>query len=222
MLKQIRENAYFFLPYFIILIITSIFLLVFNKSVIHIHMNQYHNNISDIFFRLITNFGHGYFVLAVCLILLFLSLRKVIFFFTVFISSGIFVQILKRLIFDDIARPVKYFEGIFDLYLIEGVKIHSYNSFPSGHSATTFGFFICVALISKSNLVKVLSLVLACLVGYSRIYLSQHFLIDVFAGSIIGVIGGVVFYNAIYLSGEKWLDNSILILIGKKGEHKSK
>jgi membrane-associated phospholipid phosphatase len=37
-----------------------------------------------------------------------------------------------------------------------------------------------------------LLLLLAVLVGYSRIYLSQHFLADVVAGSFIGVAGGVL------------------------------
>lgn len=222
MLKQIKENAFFFLPYFIILILTSIIMLVFDKSFIHIRLNQFHNDFSDLFFKIITNFGDGLFVIPVYLLLLLFSFRKALFFSATFLSSGLFVQILKRFIFDEIVRPVKYFEGIYDLYFVEGVKIHSYFTFPSGHSATTFGFFLCLALISKSKIVKILSLFFACLVGYSRIYISQHFLVDVYAGSIIGIFGAVSFYNIIYLSGKNWLDNSILILTGKKSEHKRK
>lgn len=109
-----------------------------------------------------------------------------------------------------------YFKGDFDLYLVEGVKIYNKFSFPSGHAATTFGFFICFALISKNKLIKILSLFLACLVGYSRIYLSQHFLIDIYFGSITGVIGGIIFYNIVYLKKAKWLDNSLLTLKWKK------
>jgi membrane-associated phospholipid phosphatase len=37
-----------------------------------------------------------------------------------------------------------------------------------------------------------LLLVAAALVGFSRIYLAQHFLTDVLAGSLIGVAGGLL------------------------------
>jgi membrane-associated phospholipid phosphatase len=39
--------------------------------------------------------------------------------------------------------------------------------------------------------VQILCLFLACLVGFSRTYLSQHFLIDVVAGSLLGTLCGV-------------------------------
>ncbi|UCH14896.1 MAG: phosphatase PAP2 family protein, partial [Bacteroidales bacterium] len=148
--------------------------------------------------------------------LLVISFRKTLFIFSTYITTGIFVQILKRAVFHDIVRPVMFFKGDFDLYLVEGVKMYSKFSFPSGHAATTFGFFICLALISGNNFIKILSLLLACIVGYSRIYLSQHFLIDVYFGSIIGVIGGIIFYNIVYLKKIKWLDSSLLTLKWKK------
>ena len=141
------------------------------------------------------------------------------YFITTFITTGIFVQFLKRAVFFSIDRPVEFFKGNFDLYLVEGVKIYNKFSFPSGHAATTFGFFICIAFIAQNKLIKFLCLFLACLVGYSRIYLSQHFLIDVYFGSIIGVVGSIIFYNIIYLRKAKWLDNSLLTLKQKKDEY---
>jgi membrane-associated phospholipid phosphatase len=148
-----------------------------------------------------------------------ISLRKALFIISTYITTGIFVQILKRAVFYNIDRPVEYFKGGFELYLVEGVKIYNKFSFPSGHAATTFGFFICIAFISDNKLVKFLCLLLACLVGYSRIYLSQHFLIDVYFGSLIGVAGGIIFYNIVYLRKSKWRDFSILNLKKKKDEH---
>jgi membrane-associated phospholipid phosphatase len=35
----------------------------------------------------------------------------------------------------------------------------------------------------------------ALAVGYSRIYLSQHFLLDVFFGSLIGTIGTLIVFS---------------------------
>ena len=49
---------------------------------------------------------------------------------------------------------------------------------------------------------QVLFFILALLGGYSRIYLSQHFATDVFAGGIIGVISVAILYPAFL-----WLNN---------------
>ncbi len=219
MLKQIKKNTFFIVPFIIIIIFVSIILVVFRKSDIHKYLNQLHNGLFDFVFRYITYLGDGFFVILVCIVLFVFSFRNAFYFLATYLSTGILVQILKRFIFDDIMRPVKYFEGTYDLYTVEGVKLYHFLSFPSGHSATTFGFFVCIAFITESRLVKLLCLILACLVAYSRIYLSQHFLVDVYAGSLIGITGAVVFYNMVYLSEKDWLDYSVLKLIRKRNEY---
>lgn len=217
MLKQIRENVFFILPLTLIIIFTTVVLLAYPKAYIHICLNRFHSSFFNFFFKYITYLGDGFFVVLVCIVLFVFSFRNAFFLLTTYLSTGILVQILKRLFFADIIRPVKYFEGTFELYTIEGVKLYHYLSFPSGHSATTFGFFICFALISKSRLLKLICILLACLVAYSRIYLSQHFLVDVYAGSVIGIAGAIVFYKMVFLSEAYWLDYSVLKLIRKKG-----
>lgn len=216
MLKQIRKNLSFIIPYIIIIILLSAVLLIFPKPDIHIYMNRYHNSFFDLFFRNVTFLGDGLFVVIVCAVLLIFSFRNTVFFLSTYLGTGLMVQILKRFIFDDALRPVKYFEGVFDLYLVEGAKVYHYLSFPSGHSATAFGFFICIALISDRAAVKLLALFSACMVAYSRIYLSSHFLVDVYAGSLIGFAGALIFYNIVYLSQADWLDYSVLKLIRNK------
>jgi membrane-associated phospholipid phosphatase len=42
------------------------------------------------------------------------------------------------------------------------------------------------------------------MVAFSRVYLSQHFLIDIFAGSIIGSIGAIVFFQVFYRNDRNW------------------
>ncbi len=218
-LKRIGNNIYFYIPYLVIIAFTSFFLIAYSKADIHIYLNRFHSMFFDHFFRNITHLGNGLFILSICVILVMISFRRTVFIITTYISTGIFVQFLKRAVFYNIDRPVGFFKESFDLYLVEGVKIYNKFSFPSGHAATTFGFFICIAFISENRLIKFLCLILACIVGYSRIYLSQHFLIDVYFGSIIGVAGGIIFYNIVYSGKAKWLDLSVLKLIRKKDEH---
>ena len=110
-------------------------------------------------------------------------------------------------------RPVKFLDGIYDLYLIEGVQMRSYFSFPSGHAATAFGLFLCLAVIARSNLVKFSCFLLAFLTAFSRVYLSQHFLEDIYFGSLIGVLFALLFYRILFSSGKKWLDHHILFNI---------
>ena len=123
------------------------------------------------------------------------------------------MQILKRIFFTEALRPVKLLDGVYDLYLIEGVKMRYYLSFPSGHAATAFGLFLCFAIIVKSNLIKFICFLLAAMTAFSRIYLSQHFLEDVYFGSLIGVTFALFFYRILFSSGKKWLDHHLLYYI---------
>ena len=97
-------------------------------------------------------------------------------------------------------RPLTWFaEHMPDitLPLTEGVKMNYHLSFPSGHTTTFFClyFALCVLFMAKSKapvgwsvIVQLLLFTLAAVSSYSRLYLSQHFALDVLAGMIIGVI----------------------------------
>ncbi len=124
--------------------------------------------------------------------------------------SAIITQTLKQTIFADVVRPKKFFEGIHDLYLIPGVDNYLYNSFPSGHSTCAFSLYFALSLIVKNKTLKLFFFVLALLIGYSRIYLSQHFFADVYSGSLIGVITTIIVYYFIQKSEGGWLNNSLV------------
>jgi membrane-associated phospholipid phosphatase len=97
------------------------------------------------------------------------------------------VQTLKRVIYFDAFRPAKFI-GQDLLYLVPGVDIHTDNSFPSGHTTAAFAFFAFLSLLlHRKKWMQVVCLIMAALAGYSRMYLSQHFLEDVVAGASIGI-----------------------------------
>jgi len=60
---------------------------------------------------------------------------------------------------------------------------HDY-SMPSGHATTAFAAAVAVGLVHRPLLTPLL--VLAALIGFSRVWLGVHFLTDVVAGAAIG------------------------------------
>jgi membrane-associated phospholipid phosphatase len=188
-----RENRPFLIPYLLFLITGGIVLLLSEKKDLHLFFNSYHHPAADSFFTYITYLGDGV---------------------TANIVSSLITQGMKQLVFPDSPRPSRFFEGIKDLYLVPGVDVHSFYSFPSGHTTVAFTLYFCLALIARNKWLKGLLFLLSLTVSYSRIYLSQHFFSDVYAGSVIGVIVSlVVFYtieNSRRLKGQQWLDDALL------------
>ncbi len=194
-------------------------MLSFSKEEIFLYINSRHSASGDLFFPVITYLGGGVLSLFVGLISMFLlNFRKAIIVVTSFLLSGAVVQLLKRLVFNDEFRPIKYFEGIQEIYIIPGMDVHQFYSFPSGHSATIFSLCCFVALIisaesrMKSALMALMLFLIALLVAISRIYISQHFFGDIYVGSAIGVIVTLLVFK--YLNSSRfdnisWLDSNV-------------
>ena len=87
------------------------------------------------------------------------------------------------------------------LWLVKGVTLHSIHCFPSGHTATAFTFVLLIALTVKRLDVLILSFIVALLIAYSRIYLGQHFPLDI-GGGIIVSIGSVS--SSVFV--QKWFE----------------
>ena len=210
--KILKENNWFFMPYSAVFILVIPFILFTSKADLHLWFNQYHSHFFDWIFKHITWLGDGLFICTVGVFLIFLSFRHSLFILSSYLATGLVTQLLKRLIFADIVRPVKYFQHISELHLVEGVKILASRSFPSGHATSAFAFFLCLAMIIKNNCIKLACLILACLVAYSRVYLSQHFLVDIYVGSLIGSIGAVGMYLVFYRKEKRWHDANMTTL----------
>jgi membrane-associated phospholipid phosphatase len=200
----LKNNAFFLLPYLISLLILAPVLLIFSKPEIHLWINQFNSPFSDWIFKHLTFLGDGLFIILPALVLLFFSLRHFTFLIVAYFSTGLFTQVLKRVFFEDVVRPSRYFQDLSSLHLVDGVKMLSGRSFPSGHATSAFALFLCLALISTNRYFKLTCFFLAALVAFSRVYLSQHFLIDIYTGSIIGSLGTLAFYQVFYQNNRKW------------------
>ena len=209
MLNLIKSNKYFLYPYLVLMLFLSVILLVYTKTDIHLYINQFHTPFFDVFFKHYTKLGDGIVVGIFIFILLFIKYRYAI----IASISGVFaiivVQSFKKYLIPDVDRPWRFFKGVHELYFVPDVVSHTSHSFPSGHTTTGFLIFFIFALIVKNKMLKFLFLIFAVLIGYSRIYLSQHFLNDVYFASIFSIL--ISFFTYLWVS--KWknpkLDNSI-------------
>jgi membrane-associated phospholipid phosphatase len=184
---MVAGNRYFFGFFLFFFCIGLILLLTQGKAASFVDLNPYHRNALDTFFMYVTFMGDGLFTVLVCLI--FLLMRRwsracqVI---SAFLLSALVAQILKTVF--SMPRPKQFFSPGQYPYFIDGVTHIGFSSFPSGHSTSIFALATLLALFEKNRKGKLAYLLVAVAVGYSRIYLGQHFLGDVLMGSCIGVL----------------------------------
>lgn len=172
---------------FILAVIVLVFSYYIGKNEFFLLLNTDLGRASDYFFQYITNLGDG--LLWIVWLLIIIKKRKVLLplIISSFILTTIFTQIFKYFILPNEKRPSSGITDISQMHFVEGVTLHSINSFPSGHTATAFTFVLLIALIVKRLDVLLLSFIVALLVAYSRIYLGQHFPLDIGGGIIVSI-----------------------------------
>lgn len=186
-----RSVLFVFLPF---LIIGFAFHFIHGKSQSHLIINTYHSNFGDFFLKHLTHLGDGIIFPILIIAALFIKFKWSLYFLTSALLTLLAMYLTKQVLFVDMPRPSLFFENSYNLYLVEGVKIHRHHGLPSGHSTTAFAVFSLLILIGKNNYLKFTFAILAIIAGFSRVYLSQHFLIDVLAGAILGIAIALISY----------------------------
>ena len=216
-MKQIFTTlSVYTVVYFVLLAVVLGLLYSYPQVELHMLMNSQHTGFQDAFFKYYSVLAEWPVYLFALIPLIWKRREFTVFFAMSEIGSGAVVQILKHLFHSP--RPIMVFENYPDLLLplVDGVEMRHSNSFPSGHTSTFFVFFTCLAILLAYrylhserqrnlqtwvvfSLGSLVLLALAALGGYSRIYLSQHFTLDVCVGSMIGfTIPWLIFYVSRY------------------------
>lgn len=216
MINTAKINTYFFICFLFYLLTGGVVLVLFSKGEVVLFLNSVHNPFCDIFFKYFTFLGSGWLFVLITILLFFYRIKYGMLSLSCSISTLIILQFLKRIIFSESDRPKIILKEITELNFVDGVSVYSFNSFPSGHTATAFSIFCLLTFLINSTVIKssyyilgLLFFLLAFIVSISRIYLLQHFFIDTYVGAIIGIIITSTCYYFMERS-KMWYKNKVM------------
>jgi membrane-associated phospholipid phosphatase len=156
--------------------------------------NSLHRYWLNPFFIYITRAAEWPMVLFIVLVTYFSGYKKGIVFAINLAVVGIVVNACKFLLFSSEVRPAAFFEGKAMLNFVEGLEIFRSYSLPSGHTAIGFAIFFMMSIIYGGKVRSIIFFSVALLIGVSRIYLMQHFFVDVYFGALLAVVLTAVVY----------------------------
>jgi membrane-associated phospholipid phosphatase len=200
----------FYIPYLLFVLIFLVLILCNSKADLHLWMTSLNSPFGDVFFHYYTYVG-DWIPYALVVGLLFYKFRIALFVLISQLATGLISIIIKQTWNEP--RPILYFKQHFpsiQLHQVVGEHLNLYHSFPSGHTITAFAFLLALAFYTTKPTLHFVCFVLALLVGFSRIYLSQHFAIDVLIGSLIGVSVTILCKYYFDKLPMKWADGSVL------------
>jgi len=190
-----KNKASILLTYFLVILFSGLALLPFyDKGAIELEINHFHHPILDVFFSNTTLLGDGLVLVIPLLLLIFYKYCYLILFVLSSLIHLILVHIGKKWVFDGMPRPAEFLKDV-SFYKVPGIELLHWGSFPSGHTTTAFmlASFLYLVLPKKMK-VHWLLMGIAFLVGMSRVYLMQHFLMDIWAGAALGVLSSLLSY----------------------------
>ncbi len=196
MREIIRQNKLYFSCLGLYFVIAGVMVWMQEKGTAVLFFNRNYHPLLDVLFKFTTYLGDGLVAIPfIVAVIIFKNIYRGIILLSSVLLSFLVVQILKLYAFPEMVRPKEYFKNPIKLYYVEGVEIHSYNSFPSGHSAQAFSIFLLLAIFTKNKNWGLVYFVLALMVTLSRMYLAQHFLIDTYFGALVATVITFFTYN---------------------------
>jgi membrane-associated phospholipid phosphatase len=155
-------------------------------------LNLWRTEPYNTFFRLFTKLGEVAPYLLIGLAGLFMAEKRAVIAIVFGLVTMPVMYVLKDV--SEAERPLTYFQkmGQADrlVYTPEVTLNSGFTSFPSGHTMSAFGLYAVLNAMLPARKRKwgLLCALAATGVGFSRIFLVQHFLADVLAGAAIGLL----------------------------------
>jgi len=185
----IRKNYIFFIGFSLYVFICLAATEFYGRDELHLLFNKYFSPFFDVFFKYFSKIGPLIFISVALIFIVKKETYKTLFILlSAYGLNFIIGTFVKRYFFIHVHRPTYYFsqKGI-DLHLVEGVFSQIPYTFPSGHTADAFLLMLFISIVSKSKWIQVITITLAIIMAFSRVYLSKHFVIDTIGGAFLGV-----------------------------------
>lgn len=178
---------------------------IFDKTIIEFAHNLHNNyKILDLFFSLITNLGESIPLMIFTIILIFIKRTRLCginMMASLFISVFIGAIILKPLI----ARERPFMDPIYNEYWVAvGEHLETSFSCPSSHTTASFAVLFPIFLYFNKKY-SFIAILIALLIGFSRVYLVVHYPIDVVLGMFIGISVSCITYLFMKKINKKYL-----------------
>ena len=194
MKELIKKNGPFISVYLLLAAVIMILISLYGKEGTQLLANQYYSPFFDTFFFWSTKIVEWFSIVVITGILLFKGAKYAINGVLIFGITTLITFSLKRLVFPDAIRPTGIIKELRLIPSEFGLNQVVNNSFPSGHTTAGFTLFCFISLISVNKKLGFIYGFIALLIGYSRVYLSQHFFEDVLSGATIGTFFTLFLY----------------------------
>lgn len=173
-------------------------LVFYKKEESLLFINGHYNIWLDLFMYHITRLPEISFVVFVVFLGSFTQRRYFLAIVTSLIVCVLVIVFSKYFLFSDQLRPYSWLsKNNVVFHHVPNISLHSNGSFPSGHTMAAFCALALAGFISGSGFVQFLFFILALLAGYSRVYVAQHYLIDVYAGALTGFTIAYIIFSVI-------------------------
>lgn len=171
------------------------FLLNMDKRVLLWIQDELRISVLNPFFIFITNLGNAGAIWIVISVLLLIpkKTRKA---GVLSIMALIGSVLVNNLILKNLVGRTRPYEILTNLQLL--VNTANDFSFPSGHTGSSFAA-ACILYKELSKKYGIPAMILASLIGFSRLYVGIHYPSDVLAGAVIGIFIAVLVRKLFYI-----------------------
>ncbi|HUC82887.1 MAG TPA: phosphatase PAP2 family protein [Flavisolibacter sp.] len=182
--KHFRMATFFSL---LLVFVLGVFVAIYGKNRSFLIINGTYSTEADYFFNYVTLLGEWVLWVPIFLYAIFLKRDFFLPVLAALVICTLLTHFGKRVLFEGTPRPLRLLEDA--ARAVPLLKHNNYvNSFPSGHTSTAFTTALLLSFIVQKKFAVFFFPIIALLVGYSRVYLAQHFVTDVLAGSAIGIV----------------------------------
>jgi len=160
---------------------------LYTRESVFLWLNKDLGTLADYIFNFFSHLAEGWIWIPYFIVLLGWYKKDALFILFNFLISTLLTQIPKNFIWAKLSRPLASGIPQEQIHTVKGVDMHLWNSFPSGHSATAFTIFLVTVYFFPKKSVLIVGAFYAVACGYSRVYLGQHFPLDVAGGIMVAL-----------------------------------